>query len=486
MIRHGTLALLRILVQLITFGFIVGTVWGEGAGTADVQVHGSAFLPGQREPSQSFVYFVPWDWLHADSRLFEERVGFAFWNSPDKAPIVARLQWHGSVYGGQVTAATRLALVEKIGDNARMTGPWEFSVYASARISVDDQPLVAEMVRSKVTVRDGETDTRDPGTPPARQTQNRVANGVGTQRPAVATGLVAPSAKDFQCVGDDELLARRAGGCFCAGQWRRCECPPVSMTNCGAMAQAQEVIYSPNPPLANPPLKLIFVPIGWRTIEPFDAAVDRIVARFKKSTGIHPECSVVQVVKVHGPCHFGFPAQSRPLGNFCVKNGYWQRDVRDTIMQCVPEPIGPNDVVIGLSSNDQWVCVGFGGLAPGLGNIIFTRYAESTALHELGHAIGKLPEGYQNAGADGLCEDADHKIPFTCLPAYVQGQRCIGEPARGDNPLNRTIMGLDSDSGTCTFAGETYNLRVGFAEWEYQRIQERLLGRGIPETCLQP
>jgi nucleoid-associated protein YgaU len=122
------------------------------ANQVGIEVHPSAQIAGRRETSQSFAYFVLWDWLKDGDLFSNERVGFAFWNVPDKAPIVSRLLWHGSVYGGLVKKGVKLALIEKIGDNARMTGPWEFGGNQAYRISVDDKPLVAEMIASQVTV----------------------------------------------------------------------------------------------------------------------------------------------------------------------------------------------------------------------------------------------------------------------------------------------------------------------------------------------
>ncbi|MFQ5856730.1 MAG: LysM peptidoglycan-binding domain-containing protein [Anaerolineae bacterium] len=124
----------------------------EGPSEVGVEVRASSNIPGKRETSQSFAYFVLWDWLKEDSKLSEERVGLAFWNVPDKAPIVSSLLWHGSVYGGLVKKGIQLVLIEKIGDNARMTGPWEFGGNGPFRIGVDDQPLVAEMVKSRVAI----------------------------------------------------------------------------------------------------------------------------------------------------------------------------------------------------------------------------------------------------------------------------------------------------------------------------------------------
>lgn len=127
----------------------------EDSNEVGIEVHASSNIPGKRETSQSFVYFVLWDWLKEDSGLSRERVGFAFWNVPDKAPIVSSLRWHGSVYGGLVKKDVKLVLIEKIGDNARMTGPWEFGGNKHFRIGVDDQPLVAEMIESQVIVHYG-------------------------------------------------------------------------------------------------------------------------------------------------------------------------------------------------------------------------------------------------------------------------------------------------------------------------------------------
>lgn len=120
-----------------------------------VEVHTSANIPGKRETTQSFAYFVPWDWLWVDGALSGERVDFAFWNDPDKAPILSGLRWHGLVYGGLVKKGVKLALIEKIGNNARMTGPWEFGGDRPFRMGVDDQPLVAEMVESRVAIHYG-------------------------------------------------------------------------------------------------------------------------------------------------------------------------------------------------------------------------------------------------------------------------------------------------------------------------------------------
>lgn len=122
------------------------------ANQVGIEVHPTTHIAGQRETSQSFAYFVLWDWLKDGDLFSSERVGFAFWNVPDKAPIVSSLLWHGSVYGGLVEKDVKLALIEKIGDNARMTGPWEFGGSTAYRISVDDKPLVAEMIASQVTV----------------------------------------------------------------------------------------------------------------------------------------------------------------------------------------------------------------------------------------------------------------------------------------------------------------------------------------------
>lgn len=122
------------------------------ANQVGIEVHPTAHIAGQRETSQSFAYFVLWDWLKDGDLFSSERVGFAFWNVSDEAPIVSSLLWHGSVYGGLVQKDIKLALIEKIGDNARMTGPWEFGGSTAYRISVDDRPLVAEMIASQVTV----------------------------------------------------------------------------------------------------------------------------------------------------------------------------------------------------------------------------------------------------------------------------------------------------------------------------------------------
>lgn len=122
------------------------------ANRVGIEVHPSAHIAGKRETSQSFTYFVLWDWLKEGDALSKERVGFAFWNVPDKAPIVSSLLWHGTVYGGLVKKNVKLALIEKIGDNARMTGPWEFGGNEPIRIGVDDQPLVAEMNASQVVI----------------------------------------------------------------------------------------------------------------------------------------------------------------------------------------------------------------------------------------------------------------------------------------------------------------------------------------------
>lgn len=128
----------------------------EVSNEVGIEVRASEHIAGKRETSQSFVYFVLWDWLKEGSELSAERVGLAFWNVPDKAPIVSSLRWHGSVYGGLVKKGVKLVLIEKIGDNARMTGPWEFNGNAPFRIGVDDQPLVAEMIESRVTVHHGQ------------------------------------------------------------------------------------------------------------------------------------------------------------------------------------------------------------------------------------------------------------------------------------------------------------------------------------------
>ncbi|MBS1251365.1 MAG: putative cell wall hydrolase LytN [Anaerolineales bacterium] len=125
----------------------------EAFGDVGVEVHASPDLPGKREASQSFAYFVPWGWLTEEGRLSKEHVGFAFWNDPEKAPIVSPLLWHGSVYGGRVTEDIKLALVEKIGNDARMTGPWEFGASGPLRVGVDDEPLAAEMKASQVFIR---------------------------------------------------------------------------------------------------------------------------------------------------------------------------------------------------------------------------------------------------------------------------------------------------------------------------------------------
>lgn len=125
----------------------------EARNEVGIEVRTSPSVPGKREVTQSFVYFVPWDWLHGEGQLSQERVGFAFWNSPDKAPIVSSLRWHGSVYGGLVKKGIKLVLIEKIGNSARMTGPWEFFGDQHFRINVDDKPLVAEMNSSRVAIR---------------------------------------------------------------------------------------------------------------------------------------------------------------------------------------------------------------------------------------------------------------------------------------------------------------------------------------------
>ncbi|MFQ5595074.1 MAG: LysM peptidoglycan-binding domain-containing protein [Anaerolineae bacterium] len=121
-----------------------------------IEVYPSANIAGKRETSQSFVYFVLWDWLMEGDQFSEQHVDLAFWNMPDKAPIVSSLLWHGTVYGGLVKKDTKLVLIEKIGNTARMTGPWEFGGNKPYRIGVDDQPLVAEMIASHVAVYGGD------------------------------------------------------------------------------------------------------------------------------------------------------------------------------------------------------------------------------------------------------------------------------------------------------------------------------------------
>ena len=128
---------------------------GQANHQVGIEAHPTTHIAGTRETNQSFAYFVLWDWLKDGDQFSNERVGFAFWNVPDKAPIVSRLLWHGSVYGGLVQKNVKLALIEKIGDNARMTGPWEFGGSTAYRISVDDKPLVAEMIASQVTLHGG-------------------------------------------------------------------------------------------------------------------------------------------------------------------------------------------------------------------------------------------------------------------------------------------------------------------------------------------
>lgn len=154
-----------------------------------IEIHASGNLAGQRETSQAFAYFVDWSWLWDGDQLSRERVGYAFWNSPDKAPIVSSLLWHGTVYGGRVEKGAKLALVEKIGNNARMTGPWEFFGDDAYRITVEDKPLVAELIDSHVVVH-GQGVTAagsvDKYTVRAGDTLSKIARTFGTTVSAIA------------------------------------------------------------------------------------------------------------------------------------------------------------------------------------------------------------------------------------------------------------------------------------------------------------
>lgn len=147
------------MVRKFLFGFVLmagllflfNTALGSAPPTElGVEVRPSSALAGIREAGQTVVYFIPWDWLHEDGKLVEERAERALWNDPSQAPFTATLQWHGSVYGGAVKTGVQLALVEKVGNSARMTGPWEFAGWEPFRIGVDDQPLVAKMTDSRV------------------------------------------------------------------------------------------------------------------------------------------------------------------------------------------------------------------------------------------------------------------------------------------------------------------------------------------------
>jgi len=114
--------ILLTLLVLAIFGVISSSVSLADPGEISVEIHPSPYLAGKRELGQSFAYFVPWEWLRPiGSTPSEDRASLAFWNSPDKAPIISSLSWDGSVYRGMVRAGTELAMIEKIGNNARMT-----------------------------------------------------------------------------------------------------------------------------------------------------------------------------------------------------------------------------------------------------------------------------------------------------------------------------------------------------------------------------
>ncbi len=164
-----------------------------------VEVRPSSLLAGTREAGQSVVYFVLWDWLHEEGQLIEERAERALWNDPSQAPFAATLQWHGSVYGGAVRTGVQLALVEKVGNSARMTGPWEFAGWEPFRIGVDDQPLVAEMTDSRVAV--------------AKQVSVKITGAIDTlsEAWAVAFGR-APTVHEWQTYADAKGLGVSAAG----------------------------------------------------------------------------------------------------------------------------------------------------------------------------------------------------------------------------------------------------------------------------------
>lgn len=149
MVRNFLLGFVVVAGLMFLFSTALGSAPPSELG---VEVRPSSLMSGTREAGQSVVYFISWDWLYADGELIQERAERALWNVPSEAPVTAKMKWFGSVYGGPVKTGVQYAMVEKVGNSARMTGPWEFAGWEPFRVGVDDQPLVAKMTDSRVAV----------------------------------------------------------------------------------------------------------------------------------------------------------------------------------------------------------------------------------------------------------------------------------------------------------------------------------------------
>lgn len=196
MVRNFVLGFILVPVSLFLFSTVLGSAPPTELG---VEVRPSSFLSGTREAGQTVVYFIPWDWLHEDGKLMQDRAERALWNDPAEAPITAKMDWFGSVYGGSVKTGVRFAMVEKVGNSARMTGPWEFAGWEPFRVSVDDQPVIAKMTDSRVAV--------------GKQMSVRIGGAVDTLSEAwfVAFGR-APTVQEWQSYARAKGLRISAAG----------------------------------------------------------------------------------------------------------------------------------------------------------------------------------------------------------------------------------------------------------------------------------